>query len=246
MSFAQDHRLDAGYSAADAIPAERAAFIRRTYAHVAGAILAFIGLEAALLSIPGIENTVFGLLSTSRWSWLVVLLAFVGVSRLAAYWAQSQTSVGTQYLGLGLYVLAEAVIFLPLMIIAIKLGPQLGEPNIVPKAALITLGVFAGLTMTVFITKKDFSFLGPILSVCFWVALAMIVAGIIFGFSLGLFFVVAMIAVMAGCILYQTSAVLHQYPTDMHVAAALMLFASIALLFWYVLQLLLILASSRE
>ena len=93
------------------------------------------------------------------------------------------------------------------------------------------------LRTVVFVTKKDFSFMGPILSICSWVALGFIVCAILFGFSLGLFFVLAMIGLMSGWILYQTSAVLHHYPTDMHVAAALELFAAIATLFWYIIQL---------
>ena len=39
-----------------------------------------------------------------------------------------------------------------------------------------------------------------------------------------------------GYILYYTSNILHQYRTDQYVAAALALFASVALLFWYVIQ----------
>jgi FtsH-binding integral membrane protein len=46
-----------------------------------------------------------------------------------------------------------------------------------------------------------------------------------------------MIAYAAGAILYNTSNVLHHYRPDQHVAASLALFASVALLFWYVLQL---------
>ena len=40
--------------------------------------------------------------------------------------------------------------------------------------------------------------------------------------------------------------ILHHYDTDMHVAAALALFAAIATLFWYILRLLLYVYASRE
>jgi FtsH-binding integral membrane protein len=46
-----------------------------------------------------------------------------------------------------------------------------------------------------------------------------------------------MIVLASGYILYDTSNVLHRYRTDQHVAAALALFASVAILFWYVLRL---------
>ncbi len=87
-------------------------------------------------------------------------------------------------------------------------------------------------------TKKDFSFLGGFLKVGCLVALATIVVGIVFGFNLGLWFTGAMLLLVGATILYQTSNVMHHYHTTQHVAAALALFASLATLFWYVLQLL--------
>ena len=55
--------------------------------------------------------------------------------------------------------------------------------------------------------------------------------------ELGPIFTYAMIALACGYILYHTSNVLHHYRIGQHVAAALALFASVALLFWYILQL---------
>jgi FtsH-binding integral membrane protein len=243
MSFGNDFSLDYGREQSESIAAERAVFIRRTYAHLAGAVLAFIGLEWALLSIPGIETTVFGVLSHSRYSWLLVLLAFMGVSTLASYWASSQTSKGVQYLGLGLYVVAEAIIFLPLLILAQFISK---DQNLIPTAGILTLALVVGLTAVVFITKKDFSFLGSVLAVCGFIALGVIVASIIMGFGLGMFFCIALIVMMSAAILYHTSNVLHHYHTEQYVAASLALFASIATLFWYILQLLMILGSGRE
>jgi FtsH-binding integral membrane protein len=75
------------------------------------------------------------------------------------------------------------------------------------------------------------------------VALGVIVCSLLFGFSLGNVFAGVMVAFAAGYILFHTSQVLHQYPTNAHVGAALALFASVALLFWYVLR---IMASSRR
>jgi len=69
-------------------------------------------------------------------------------------------------------------------------------------------------------------------------ALGLILASAIFGFSLGALFAGAMVLLMAGYILYQTSIVLGTFLPTAHVAAALMLFSTVATLFWYVLQLL--------
>lgn len=226
-------RYEAGYDepAALAQPTDRAVFIRRTYAHLAGAILAFVGLEAVLLHIFKPEQ-VFGVLNQSPYSWLLVLGAFMAASWLAQYWARSQTSVALQYLGLGLYVVAEAVIFLPLLALATY---DCG-PNVIPTAAILTLATFAGLTLSVFVTQKDFSFLGPILSVGSLIALGLIVVAIFVGFDLGTLFAAAMVILMSGYILYYTSNVMLHYRTDQHVAAALALFAAVATLFWYILE----------
>src|SRR5262245_41210851 len=128
-------------SVAQSAASERASFIRRTYAHLAGAILAFIGLEAALLQVVTPQD-VFGLLGRSQWSWLFVLLAFMAAGWVAQMWAQSQTSRAMQYLGLGLYVVIEALIFLPLLMIA----ERLSDPKVIPTAGILTLAVFGGLT----------------------------------------------------------------------------------------------------
>jgi FtsH-binding integral membrane protein len=220
------------YSAADALPEERAAFIRKTYLHLAAAIAVFIGIEAYLISSGAglaIAQTMLG----GRFSWFIVLAVFMGVSMLANWWANSQTSSAMQYLGLALYVVAESIIFLPLLfIVAIKAD---GYATIA-QAGIITLGLFLGITAVVFLTRKDFSFLGPILTIAGFVALGFIAAGLLFGFSLGNVFAFAMVAFAGGAILYDTSNILHRYNTNQHVAASLSLFASVALLFWYILR----------
>ena len=235
MSYGYDYSV-----AAHATSSDRAVFIRRTYAHLAGAILAFMGLEALLLNVVGPEQ-VFGVLGASRFSWLIVLLAFMAAGWVARAWAHSDSSPALQYLGLGLYVVVEAVIFLPLLYLATRLT----DPKVIPTAAIMTLAVFGGLTLAAFVTRKDYSFLGPILSVSAWVALGVIVAACLFGFSLGMLFSFAMVALASGYILYDTSNVMWHYRTDQHVGAALELFASVALLFWYILRIV-ITTSSRD
>ena len=218
--------------AAQATVPERTAFIQQTYLHLAGAIGAFIVLEALLLHLPGIENVVRTLAGGK--SWLLVLGGFMLVSWIANKWAMSDASVGMQYLGLGLFVVAEAIIFLPLLYVAaFHAGPV-----VIPAAAGITIALFGGLTATVFITKADFSFLRFALMLGGLAALALVVCSIIFGFQLGIVFSVVMVALAAGFVLYDTSNVLHHYRVGQHVAASLALFASIALMFWYILRLL--------
>ena len=221
---------------AEATSEERARFITRTYLHLFGAILVFAVLELLWFSTP-VAQLMFSVLSAGRFAWLIFMAAFVGVSYLANSWALNSVSKSKQYLGLGLYTVAESILFLPLIALAMVAGtgPD-GDPGILPKAIMITLTLFGGLTGVVFITRKDFSFMRSVLMFGGFAAMGLVVASILFGFTLGMAFSYAMIALACGYILYDTSNVLHNYRTEQYVAAALALFASVMLLFWYVLR----------
>ena len=210
----------------------RAEFIKKTYLHLGFAILAFIAVEALLLNSP-LAPAMLKMLSTGRFSWFIVLGGFMFVSYFADKWARSNTSKQKQYIGLGIYILAEAVIFVPLLAIA-----TMYAPNVIPMAAIYTLLLFVGLTYTAFTSKKDFSFLGGFLRIGGFVALGFIGISMIFGVSLGMWFSLAMIIFASVAILYDTSNIMRHYRPDQYVAASLSLFASVALLFWYILQLL--------
>src|SRR5262245_38304505 len=233
----EGYELDQPVSAAQSAATERAAFIRRVYAHLAGAVLALIALVAVLLNTLDHEQ-VLRIMFGGAWSWLVVMALFMGAGFVARVWAQSQSSVATQYAGLALYVVAWAIMFLPLMIVAEHFAPK-----VIPQAGILTAAVFGGLTLSVFMTRKDFSFLGSILCVGTWIALGVIVCACIFGFTLGLLFMFAMVSLISGYILYDTSNVMLHYPTNMHVAAALELLADVAMMFWYILSILMSMSS---
>jgi len=227
--------------AANAAVDERADFIRKTYLHLGGAIFSFAAIEAVLLSVPGLGDKILSGLSSVPYSWAIVLGAFMLVSYLAESWARSTVSTRTQYIGLSLYVVAEAAIFFPLLYIANSF-----DQRIIPTAGLATLTIFGGLTAIVFFTRADFSFLRTALWLGGLVAMGFCLASVFLGFSLGLVFSVAMVALAGGYILYDTSNVLHHYRIGQHVAASLALFASVALLFWYIVRIVLALTSSRD
>lgn len=209
----------------------RVDFIRKTYAHVALALVAFVVFEAILLNTQvGIE---IGISMANNW-WLILVL-FMGGAWIANKWAAEPGNIQKQYLGLFLYAFLEALIFLPLFIIAqAKFGAE--AANIIGQAGIVSAGLFTGLSAIAIFSKKDFSFLRSILTIGFMVALGIIFAGMIFGFSLGVWFSGAMVLLAGGSILYQTSRLVHDYHTSQHVSAALGLFASFMLLFWYILQ----------
>ena len=216
--------------AAQASAAERTEFIKKTYLHLAGAVVATVGLTTVLVNLFGaaLTETMVG----TRFSWLIVLGLFMLATTVAERWSRRATSPAMQYAGLALYVVAESVILTPLLTIA-----AVYAPGSVGTAAIITLAIFGGLTGTVLVTKQDFSFLGRFLTIAGFAAFGLIIASLVFGFSLGgTLFSGAMILLMSGYILYNTSNVLHRYPLGAHVSASLALFASLATLFWYVLR----------
>jgi len=218
-----------GRPVAEADVDTRARFVVKTYAHLVGAVAAFTLLEILFFS-TGMARSIFtGLMSVP---WIAVLGGFVLVSWIATSAAHRAVSMVAQYAALAAYVLVEAVIFVPLLVIA-----EFKAPGVITSAAGVTALGFAGLTAVAFLTRKNFSFLGSLL---YWggaAAIIAIAAGAIFGFQLGTWFTVGMIVFAGGAILYDTSNVLHEYPEDRHVAASLQLFASVMLLLWYVIRL---------
>ena len=206
----------------------RATFIWRVYGHVAMAILAFAGIESYLFT-SGLAINILAMMQGT--SWLLILGAFLVVGWLASHAAHSVESKPLQYLALGGVVVAWSIIFVPMLAYAMQ------TPGVIDSAAGVTLLGTAGLTAVAFVTRKDFSFLRGILMWVGVLAIVGIIGSVLFGFVLGTWFSVAMIGFAGAAVLYDTSNIIHHYPEDRYVAAALQLFASIAMMFWYVLRL---------
>ncbi len=216
---------------AEASREARATFLFRTYAHLFAALASFVMIEVLFFTQGWAENMATAMMGMN---WMLILGAFVVVSWLATSTAHKAESLTVQYLALVGFVMAEAIIFVPLLWIAFTYAP-----GAITTAAGISLAGFAALTAIVFVTRKDFTFLGATLRWIGICALGGIALSIFTGFELGPWFSVAMIALAGGAILYDTSKVLLYYPEDRYVGAALELFASVAMLFWYVLRLVL-------
>ncbi|MFV0249296.1 MAG: Bax inhibitor-1 family protein [Tenacibaculum sp.] len=210
---------------------DRVNFYKKTYAHVAGGVLLFLIFEYMLFQSPALVKLALSL--TVGYRWLIMLGGFMIVTYYAESTILKTTDKKVQYLASIGYVFAQAFIFIPLIFMAISFTNSF---DLLKQAGLVTLGLFAGISSIVFITKKDFSFIRAGLTFAFFIALGLIVAGLIFGFNLGLWFSVAMCLLAGGSILYQTSNLVHKFSTDDYIPAALGLFASLMLLFWYVIQ----------
>lgn len=222
--------------AAHASEVDRASFYKKTYGHVAAGVLLFIIVESYLLKSEAIVNFMLNLMQ--GYLWISLIVGFMAITWVSQKMTYNTTSKPMQYLGFALYVIAEAFIFVPLLFIALAYG---GE-HVIEQAAILTGGLFVGLSVLVFVSKADFSVLRGILSIGFFMALGLIVAGMLFGFDLGLWFSVGMCALAAGSILYNTHQLKNDFSTEQYVPAALSLFASLMLLFWYILRIFL----SRE
>ena len=229
---------------------DRVAFLRKTYAHLGVALIAFAALTGGILKFAPQTSFDFSRWALSGYTWLLVIGLFMVVGYVAERLARSETSRGLQYVGLAIGVASYAILLQPMLWIVIlrfggpdtvglsEGGMLTGQAgSILMQAVIITLAVFVGLTLTVFLTKKDFSFMRGALVIGSFAAIGVILASVIFGFSLGAFFSGAMILLMAGYILYQTSLVMSYFPPSGYVAASLMLFSTVATLFWYVLRL---------
>ncbi len=221
----------------------RAEFIRKTYLNLGVAILAFIGICAGMIS-SGAAASLVETVWQVPYGPILFFIGFIAAAWMCDRWAHRAVTLTQQYSALGLYVVIESLFFAPMLYMINYFVEPMSGKSIIGPAAIITLVIFFGLTAIVFYTAKDFSWLRGILWVGSFAALGLLFAGWIFGFSLGIVFTVAMIALAAGYILYDTSNVMHHYPTTHHGAAALSLFASLALLFWYVLRLVMYLQSS--
>ncbi|MEM1058583.1 MAG: Bax inhibitor-1 family protein [Verrucomicrobiota bacterium] len=243
QSYAQNPYIT---TAAEAAADERAAFIRRVYLHLAGALLAFGALCTAIQVIPAgttadgtpatLAIVLTSLMLGTGFSWLIVIGAFIGVGYLANRLAHSGAGAGTQYLGLALYIAAMSVVITPLLTFA----SWSTSPDLIPMAGVMTLALFGGLTLVAFTSGVNFTFLGGAIRIGFFIALGMILLSFFMGsFTMSIIIAGGMLLLLGMSLLYETSAVMHEYPTNMHVGASLALFSSVAMMFYYVLYLLL-------
>jgi FtsH-binding integral membrane protein len=211
------------------LDSSKLSFIRKTYLHLLGAVLALVAFEVYLFQ-SGAAVRIFEVVQGT--SWLVILGGFMVAAWLARRVAHGE-SRALQYVALAGYVVAQGLLLTPLLIVAhFKAGG-----GVIGSAAIATVLGFGGLTAIVFTTKQDFSFLGALLKWGGFCALGLIVASVLFGFNLGVVFSAAMVTLAGASILYDTSNILHHYPHDKHVGASLELFASVVMLFWYLLRL---------
>ena len=212
----------------------RSAFLVKVYQHLLAAVIAFMVFETLLFS-TGVAEALYDFIAGSGPMWLLILGGFMIVNWLATSAAHDLWNPARQYAGLFGLAAAEAVIFAPFLYYVFNV--EGGGSVTVASAAVVTAFGFAGLSVVGLVTRKDLSFIRPMLLWGGVVAIVLILAAVLFGLELGVWFSLGMIALAGGSILYQTQTILRQYPEEAYVGAAVQLFASVMMLFWYVLRL---------
>lgn len=211
----------------------RTTFVVRVYQHLALALAAFVAFEVLLFQGGIAERMYDFFVGRGGGSWLLLLGGVAIINWFAAQAAYDVRDPGRQYLGLFGVALGQALIFAPFLygILAVQ-----GSAPVINAVWITGLG-FAGLSVVGYTTRKDLSFLRPIVMWGFMAALVGIVAALLFGFNLGTWFSLAMIGLAGAAILYQTQGIIRTYPEHAYVGAAVSLFGSLMTMFWYVLRL---------
>jgi len=220
--------------AAFAAVSERATFLKKVYGILFLGILGFAATLWATANVPfandlavRLGNTIHG----TKWGWALYLGLFMGGSMLVNVLAEKRP---INVIAFAAWVVLLAFLISPLVLMI----NQVRGPEVITEASLITALVFGALTLTVFVTGKDFSFLRGALFFGVLALLGVGIAGAIFGFTIGLWYSWIAVVLMAGYVLYDTSSILHRLPTTMAMTGAILLFTDVVLLFKHILVLL--------
>ena len=207
----------------------RADFMRRVYGRLVAGVAAFVAMEWFLFT-SGLAVAITQFVFST--SWLLILGGFMIVSWLSNSLTHRAASPGAEWAGYLLLIAANAVIFAPMLVIA-----ELQVPGTVAAAGQYAVAGFIVLSIVAHRSARDFTWLGASLRWIGIMALVAIVLSVLTGFALGTWFSLAMIAFAGAAILYETQVILREMPPGRETAAAMALFSSLALLFWYVLRL---------
>jgi modulator of FtsH protease len=128
------------------------------------------------------------------------------------------------------------------------LGSGAGAGTIIIQAFLITAVVFVGLTVYVYVSKKDFSFMGGALYMLLFVAIGVGLMFMFFPQSRGMNLVYSgLVALLfAGFMLYDTSMIMRRFTTDEYIAGAITLQLDFVIFFIHILRILILISSSRD
>lgn len=211
-------------TAATAPLAERVGFIRKVYGlFFVGILFAMVGVGIGF-SFPSIMLAII----EHRWISLFVLIGAV---------------IGTQAVrlvkGINLLALFGFTTLMGLLLSPLLAVLAINNPKSIVQSGVLTLGIFGGLTVYAFVSKKDFSFMKGMLTVGLTVVVLSVILNLFIAssaFSFGI--AVASLLLFSGYVLYDTQQIIHRYPTNEYVAGALDLFLDVYNIFLALLRIL--------
>lgn len=213
---------------------DRATFVVRVYQHVLAAVGAFVAIEA-LFFMTGVAEGIYDFTwgSGGGGRWLLILGAFMVGQWFVSNAVSDLENPGRQYAGLFGSAAIYAVLFAPFLYYVYNIQDSSAT---VASAAVVTAIGFAILSAVAFTTRKDLSFMRPLVMWGFGGAMLLIVGALLFGWNLGVWFSVAMVGLSGAAILYQTQTIIRHFPANAYVAGAVQLFGSLMTMFWYILR----------
>ncbi len=220
-------------SVAQSSATERLEFLRKTYLLFLAGILCCVVTGAATLHVPALMRASLSVLQMP----LLAMILIIGLS----WGAQAVSRVeGLNYAALFGFTAVIGWIFTPILAIY-----EMRQPGILGQASALTIIMFGALTTYVFISKKDFSFMGGLLFVG--------LVGLVLGGLVNAFLIHSPIAsylmawftllLFSGYVLYDTSNIMRRYDTRSYCSAALSLFLDFFNMFLAIIR---ILAGSRR
>lgn len=222
-------------------------FLRRVYAlftggvllAVAGALVALYAGEPVLLDGgAGAPVAVSPIVAFGLQHWFIMTGVFF-VAFLGAQFARRIR--GLNVVALFAYTFVTGLYVAPSIFLAQAMASHGGtlDPSPVRDAFLLTAAAFVGLSGYVFVSRKDFSYLGAALNMGMWVVLGAMFLG--FFFHSAVFqLAIASVGVLLFCgyILFDTSRMMRGRVGDDAVGAALGLFLDVVNLFLFLLRIL--------
>lgn len=236
-----------GYTAAPPLPIDgvvadvRLTYVRRMYGYLMVGIGSLVAIEVLLFATGLGHAFADRIIAWDYLGWPLVLGGYTLLTWIATSFAEGPDEHGTHRIAYAMLIAAEVLLLTPVLGLAFAL-PEL-QGTVGQAAAISTLG-FIGLSGIAITSARDFTFLGSVVRWAAVVGVLLIVVALFVGFTLAAWFSVAMIAVAGGAILWETQQVLRTHYEGTEFAAAMKLFSSVTLLFWYVLRLLM--AARRE
>jgi len=230
-SYADLESDHVGQNVYDCRPEIKAAFIRKVYTILSMQLLLTVAGSATFMFVESAHDFA---LSSKGVFYTALFLPFGVLFALMCYKDKHPINMFL----LAVFTACEAYT----VGVVCAIYQEQGYGIIVLQALLLTAAIFISLTTYVFVTKKDFSWMGGALSMglmclLMWSLLNMLFPMTFGGFGHSIFAFLGAI-LFSGYILYDTSVIMHHMGPDDYIMAAVSLYLDIINLFLYLLEIL--------